>query len=195
MLQFLSKKYSVFSLLKLLLVLGMLLIILIAFFVVYPGVRDRNEYHTEISNLSSIKSNIEKLYASQGGDYKGLNRATANQARIFPKTMNRGDFTATGDIRSSWGGAVNISSSLRAPGDTRQPFYTIEYQDVPAGICLPLVSGAAFYFDQVIINGTAAMTEHSGRRLDAREGGEFDPAKAAEGCSIRNTSRIEFIAR
>lgn len=195
MLRFLSKKYSVFSLLKLLLVLGILLIILIAFFVVYPGVRDRNQALTEIANLSSIKDNINKLHASQGGDHKRINLSAADKAHLFPKAMSRGFFTATGDIRSSWGGAVNISNSIERSSDTPQPSYTIEYQEVPVGVCLPLVAGAALYFDQVIINGTAAMTDHSGQRLDSHKGGKLDQGKAAQACTERGTNTVEFKAR
>jgi len=138
---------------------------------------------------------MNRLYAAQGSSYRELNNATANQARIFPETMNKGNFTATGDIRSSWGGAVSISNSLKISDKKQQLFYTIKYQNVPAGICLSLVSGAAHHFEQVIINGMPVMIDHSGRKMDSQKGGEFDPGKAAQGCTIRNTSTIEFIAR
>ena len=73
-----------FSLIELLLVLGVLAFFLIAAFVIYPSVRDRNQANSEAQNLSAIKANVNTLYAGKGGNYRGLTPGVANQARVFP---------------------------------------------------------------------------------------------------------------
>ena len=44
-----------FSLIELLLVLGIIAILLVAAFVVYPQVRDRNQANVEVTNLATMK--------------------------------------------------------------------------------------------------------------------------------------------
>ena len=97
-----------FSLIELLLVLGVLAILLVAAFVVYPQVRARNQVNNEVQNLAAMKAGFLSLYAN-GGDWTTLSRGVANQARIFPVTMNGGDYGATAPITSSWGQPVMIS--------------------------------------------------------------------------------------
>lgn len=184
-----------FSLIELLLVLGVLAILLVAAFVVYPQVRDRNQANAEVSNLTAIKANITNLYASRGGNYGGLNTGVANQARAFPSSMNGGTYTAAAAINAAWGGAVLVgdaatpSSAVAAGG--RQ--FGISYDSVPDGVCLGLVSGAASNFQQIKIGGTGVFTKES-TETPASEGGQFDPAAAAAACAAANNPTITFIS-
>lgn len=161
-----------FSLIELLLVLGVLAILLVAAFVVYPQVRDRNQANTEVSNLTSIKANINNLYASRGGNYAGLATETAVRARALPSSMVGGDFVA-GTPTAAWGGLVNVGSA-GAPGTAVAAggrTFGIQYADVPEGVCLGLVSGAATNFSQVSVGGTDLITDN-----------QFNPAAAATAC-------------
>lgn len=104
-----------FSLIELLLVLGVLAILLVAAFVVYPQVRDRSQAQTEAENIRAIQSSVRSLFAMKGGNYEGLgrgrsvnDRGIANQARIFPVRMNDGDYSQDAVIRSTWGGEVYV---------------------------------------------------------------------------------------
>lgn len=78
---------------ELLLVLGIITILLVAAFVVYPQVRDRNQANVEVTNLTTIKASLNSLYASKNQNYDGLTTAVANQARVFPASMNAGVYT------------------------------------------------------------------------------------------------------
>lgn len=172
-----------FSLIELLLVLGVLAILLVAAFVVYPQVRDRNQANTEASNLTSVKAGINNLYAAKGGNYTGLTTTVANQARVFPASMNQG--TYTGDtITSSWGGEVDVAVNDAAttaavtPNGVIAPnrSFTITYASVPSGVCLPLVSSAANNFQGVTVGSTNVLTSTG-----------FDPAAAATACANNPT--------
>lgn len=46
-----------------LIVWGIAVFCLIAFMVVYPGTRDRNDANTEVSNLSFIQTNLAEKFA------------------------------------------------------------------------------------------------------------------------------------
>lgn len=184
-----------FSLIELLLVLGVLAILLVAAFVVYPQVRDRNQANAEVSNLTAIKANITNLYASRGGNYAGLTTGIANQARAFPSSMNGGVYGASASINAAWGGAVQIGDAA-TPGTAvaaggRQ--FGISYAGVPNGVCLGLVSGAASNFQQINVGSTGVFTNGT-TATPASAGGQFDPAAAAAACAAANNQTITFIS-
>lgn len=169
-----------FSLIELLLVLGVLAILLVAAFVVYPQVRDRNQANAEVSNLTTIKANINNLYASRGGNYADLNNTIAVQARAFPQNMVVGAATASDAVQAAWGGVVTVNE-----GATAREF-TITYNEVPAGVCLGLVSGAAGNFSQVLV-GSTALIPTTGANV-----GKFDPGAAAGACAAGAAQTVIF---
>ncbi len=169
-----------FSLIELLLVLGVLAILLVAAFVVYPQVRDRNQANTEVSNLTSTKANINNLYASKGGNYTGLTTDIANQARVFPASMNNNTFDAGQEITTAWGGGVQLGVTNSPAGGANRAF-TVTYATVPQGVCLGLVSGAAGNFADITVGGTSVYT-----------GGQFDPGLAAANCNTADGGPVVF---
>lgn len=184
-----QKQQRGFSLVELLLVLGVLAILLVAAFVVFPQVRDRNQANAEVTNLTTIKAGITNLYASKGGNYTGLATGVVNQARIFPSSMNGGVYTSSAVIRASWGGAVTVDAVGTAPNQRQ---FSITMNEVPAGVCLGLVSGAASNFDQITVGGTGVITDSATipAASPASAGGTFNPAVAAGRCSAAATSTI-----
>lgn len=176
-----------FSLIELLLVLGVLAILLVAAFVVYPQVRDRNQANTEVSNLTTIKAGVNNLYAAKGGNYTDLAKPIANQARVFPASMNNGTYTAGQAITSSWGGDVDIAANTAAQGGfAANRTFRVTYVAVPNGVCLPLVSGAAGNFTSIQIGAAAG----AGAEVISSTG--FDPAAAAVACAGAPNPTITF---
>lgn len=176
-----------------LIVWGIAVFCLIAFMVVYPGTRDRNDANTEVSNLSFIQTNLAEKFAQREGGYGGLNQSMANQARVFPATMNDGDYSPNAKVFSSWGEPVRVrgiedGSAIGA--------YVIEYHAVHAGICLGIVSGAASSFEQIRVDGSPVFANDAGKAAAASEGGRFDPGKAAGACADADTPPlVEFVGR
>lgn len=159
-----------FSLIELLLVLGVLAILLVAAFVVYPQVRDRNQANAEVSNLTTIKANINNLFASRGGNYSDLDEGVANQARAIPTSMNGGDFPAAAPITSSWGASVSITPTTYNGNANRA--FEITYANVPEGVCLGLVSGAGGNFVDIEVGGATVFNDNV-----------FDPVAATTRCA------------
>lgn len=156
-----------FSLIEMLLVLGVLAVLLIAAFVVYPRVRDASRANNEVANLTLIKANIQNMYASTMGDYKGLDTEKANNAKVFPQSMNAGVYTGAG-ISSTWGQPVRVNMMYGADADLAvNKGFTIEYIAVPSAICLGMVSASANMFNDIRVgSGTVMLYGSLPRRLD-----------------------------
>lgn len=168
---FSARQNKGFSLIELLLVLGVLAVLLVAAFVVYPQVRDRNQANAEASNIRAIQGNVRNLFASRGGIYTGLGTGPGNnndygignQARIFPSTMNGGDYSAGAPITSTWGAPVfvwqrpAVSTPLGPIGMNRS--FGIAYFNVPTGVCVPLVSAVYAGFESVAVGENGKQTE------------------------------------
>lgn len=178
-------KHAGFSLIELLLVLGVLAILLIAAFVVYPQVRDRNQANAEIQKITAIKANLTNLYASRGGNYTGMLASTVIQAKAVPASSVEGTL-----IKSAWGKEIMFSVDSGASTATMTPgrtfpqgrYYSIIYAEVPNSICLPLVSGAAGNFQGIRVNDTQVIGSD----------GQLDVGIASRACSLTQNPDVVF---
>lgn len=159
-----------FSLIEMLLVLGVLAVLLIGAFVVYPKVQAANQAKNEIANLNYIKASINNLYASKGGNYEGLTTSLANQARAFPSSMNSGVYTGEA-ILNSFGGGVSIVDVAASNART----FNIYYRNVPENVCLSLVAGASGNFKDITVGGNSVYKKVNGTS-------SFDIEEAAKNC-------------
>ena len=173
--------------------LGFALFCLVNFMVFYPTVRVIGDMRAEVAHLTAIKANVVKLGAEREGGYEGLNQSTANQARVFPATMNDGDFSPNAEVSSRWGGRVHLRG---VQDESENGLYVIEYHAVPLETCLGLVSGAANTFEQIRIGGSPVFLNDAGEEAAANAGGKFDAGKAAGACVRDNTPPlVEFVGR
>lgn len=178
-----------FSLIELLLVLGVLAILLVAAFAIYPQVRDQNHANKELMNLSSIKASVENLYAAGPGGFEGLNTAIANQAGVFPQSMNNGDRSAEAKITTAWGTNVLLGHATRGSGTNLPPAqgraFSIRYDSIPTQGCMVLATAAATTFDDVWVGSISSVLG---------EDGQLDMERAAAGCSSSDRVAMRFIS-
>ena len=184
-----NKNSKAFSLIEMLLVLGVLAVLLVAAFVVYPRVRDASRVNAEVNNLIVMKAAVVNLFNNSGGSYAGLNTTVANQARVIPETMNGGNYASISQIKSTWGGDVtigNVSAQLSVPyvvPGSRS--FRIIYTKVPESICLGLVSASIGNFFKITVDSVDVINVNDGKL-------EFNPAIAAEACSKKENDQIAF---
>lgn len=148
-----------FSLVEILLVLGIIAILAIAAFIIFPQVQASNRANTEQSNITTLAAGVKNLYGATR-DYAGVDAEVVNQARIAPPSMNGGDFAAT-TLSSSWSGDVEISGSDAAgaaatAAGTR--LFRIAYADMPAEVCTRLVPGLSQNFQTVLVGATTVKS-------------------------------------
>ena len=108
-----------FSLVEILLVLGIIAILAIAAFIIFPQVQASNRANTEQTNITTLAAGIKNLYGATR-NYTGISATVVNQARIAPASMNGGDPSAT-TLSSSWSGDVAIAPSAAVAGPPAIP--------------------------------------------------------------------------
>ena len=187
-----KKRATGFSLIELLLVLGVLAILLVAAFVVYPQVSHANRVNRELSNLSNIQANMRSMFAPVGTAYTKIPSATAteslNNARIFPSGMNGGIYTGS-DIKHSWNGGVTLHATTAShAGLPAGRAFTINYLDVPSQACVDLVTRASPTFPVIHIyaGGTASAVRVY---PDTTSVGTI-----AQACNQASTARLQFLS-
>jgi prepilin-type N-terminal cleavage/methylation domain-containing protein len=131
-----------FSLLELLLVLGVIAALAIAAFIVFPSVQAGNQANTETANLNTIQAGLKGLYTN--GRFTGLNNTSAITARVVPANMVANDFTGATPPTNIWGGAVTVAEA--STGDTH---FEIVYGDVTQAACVKLVPALVSNFEAV----------------------------------------------
>lgn len=189
-----APKNQGFSLIELLLVLGVLAILLVAAFVVYPQVRDRNQANHEASNVRTIQSNVRGLFWSKGryagigngrGAAAGPDKGIANAARVFPSTMNNGDYSRDADVTSTWGGLVWVwqRPAVTMPSGSYPAARTfgLLYEDVPSNACVPFVSAVASGFVGVSVNSQEVLTAEG-----------LNVARLTESCAAASAVTVMF---
>lgn len=173
------QKQQGFSLVELLLVLGVIALIAIAAFIIYPSVQAGAQANTEASNATAIVAGVKNLFGAKG-NYQGLTDAVACQAQVYPSTMVGGATTAStcalsaNAPKSAWGEAVTL-----AVGAAPYNQFAIHYSKIPSATCTKLLSNIAANFDSV---GTTAIGS-----FDIKKSGQApDPVAIATKCAAAN---------
>lgn len=131
-----------FSLIEILLVIGIIAVLAIAAFIIFPQVQASSRANTEQSNIMTIAAGVKNLF---NGRYAGLTNTVAIQGNIVPASMVSGS-----TINSSWGTAVQL-----APGSPTTMF-TITYNNIPTEVCLKLVPGLVQNFERITLPAAPA---------------------------------------
>lgn len=158
-----------FSLIEILITIGIIAVLALAAFIAFPIVQGRLHAKQEASNIRSIQANVRATFLSQNGTYTGLgngrsagDRGTANLARIFPVSMNGGDFSQNVPIQAVWGGDVWVwqRPAVTTPmgAIAQHKSFGISYDSVPRNVCAPLVMALSDDFRSITINNNEVYT-------------------------------------
>ena len=171
-----NKKQKGFSLLELLLVLGIIAALVVGAFIVYPKVQASQRAEAESKNIATIQAGVKSLYTS-ASSYSGLTNTVAVSAKIFPDNMLSGSGTTT--VVNTFKGPVTVAEATTGPSATAGSSFTITYGDVPAAECTKIVTAAAGNFYAAGV-GTAGNVKAAG--------GVLDVAKTATQCNTGGNS-------
>ena len=152
-----------FSLLELLLVLGIIAALVVAAFIVYPKVQASQRAQAESNNIATIQAGVKALYTS-ASSFTGLTNSVAVQAKIFPDNMLSGSGSSATPINAFKGNVV-VASADTGPSAATGSSFTITYSNVPAAECTKIITAAAGNFYTAGV-GTAGNVKAAGEVLD-----------------------------
>ncbi len=151
------KKEKGFSLLELLLVMGIIAALIVAAFIVYPKVRDSQAVDVEAKNIATIRSGLLALYASQATIAGNINNTIAIRANIFPENMlQKSGNTVTGVV-NSFGGKVTLSATNWV--SFGKVVANVQYDNVPKDVCVKLVSAVGPTMEIIAVGAYWAKNE------------------------------------
>lgn len=152
-----------FSLLELLLVLGIIAALVVAAFIVYPKVQASQRAQAESNNIATIQAGVKALYTS-ASNFDKLTTSVAVKAKIFPDNMLVGSGTAAKPV-NAFKGDVVVASASTGPSAAQGSSFTITYKNVPAAECTKIITAAAGNFYTAGV-GTAGNVKAAGEVLD-----------------------------
>ena len=151
-----KNKQRGFSLVEILLVLGIIALLAIAAFIIFPQVQAANRANTEQANITTMAAGIKNLYGATRnyGGTTPISPTILIQAKIAPSSMY-GNATGATALTSSWSQPV-----LVAPVGTTQ--FSITYNAVPTEVCTRLVPGLLANFQTVTVGGATVTANNPG---------------------------------
>ncbi|EQC2856510.1 type IV pilus major subunit protein BfpA [Salmonella enterica] len=167
-----------FSLLELLLVLGIIAALVVAAFIVYPKVQASQRAQAESNNIATIQAGV--LYTS-ASSFTGLTNTVAVQAKIFPDNMLSGTGNAAKPI-NAFKGNVTLAAAATGPSSAAGSSFTITYDNVPAAECVKITTAAAGNF----------YTAKVGSKVVKAADGTLDVAATAAACNNATSNTLVF---
>ncbi|HAT7491862.1 TPA: prepilin-type N-terminal cleavage/methylation domain-containing protein [Raoultella ornithinolytica] len=158
-----KKSKKGFSLLELLLVLGIIAALVVAAFIVYPKVQASQRAQAESNNIATIQAGVKALFTS-ASSFTGLTNSVAVQAKIFPDNMLSGSGSSAKPI-NAFKGDVTLEAAATGPSGTGGSSFTITYNNVPASECTKIITAAAGNFYTAGV-GTAGNVKAAGGVLN-----------------------------
>lgn len=173
-------KQQGFSLIEILLVIGLISLLAVGVFIIFSQVKDASDSNTESQNLTTIIAGVRNLYGGRA-DYTGINTNIVNGANIFPRPMNGGDYAPGTLIQHVAGGAVDVEPW--GPGNER---FAVIYRSLPTRICVKIAQNYGKNVERVMVNGVVV-----------KDFGDIgtDPSRSMAACSEEALVSVSFIQK
>lgn len=148
-----KQKQKGFTLVELLLVVGLIALGAVVAYITFPKVQSTSRANAEATNINTIASGINNLYAGSN-TFTGLTNEVLINGKGAPERM----VGAGNTLVNSLGGAVTIGTATLPAGGVTDNHYQITWEGIPEAECVKLGTGVANNFVDVTINGTAVKT-------------------------------------
>lgn len=146
-----------FSLIELLLVLGVIAILLVAAFVVYPQVRTKQMVNKELVGLRTITASIQSMYASKK-NYLGFSANTLVQAHLVPSNMRN---LTNGRATNMAGAAMTFTpygESDTSLSGTYRPRIRVFSPNIPEEACVDLALGVSDFSEHLYVGAASSLS-------------------------------------
>lgn len=156
-----KNKQSGFSLIELLLVLGVLAILLLAAFVVYPQVRRQNIVNEQLYAVRAMVEGVRGIYGNR--PYDSVTGEMVRNSGMIPRTFHH----PTNPILmvNHWGGTMTLQpwgeDDTSSTSDTYKSRMRLSYTNFPQEYCVPMATGFMGFADKLYIapaGGGATIT-------------------------------------
>ena len=183
-----SKKSQGFSLIELLLVLGVLAVLLLAAFVVYPQVSLKNKVNKDLLNIQAAVAMFQSTYGVRG-DYAGFDASTFAAMPNFPKELV--DPSKASGLGTLMGGTLNFTATGPDPANPsvgRQNRLMVQITGMPPDVCVPFSTAAArMAHGDLFVSGPRGGSGLTGE--DKRWDGK-DPSVLVQRCSVLTNAYV-----
>lgn len=153
-----KNKNAGFTLLELLLVIGIAAIIGAGIYMVYNKVSVGQQAESESRTLDTLRAGVKSIYAASP-DYGTVTKAVLIAGRVVPDNMVSGT-----NLVNSFGGSVTVLPKNLGAGTNNG--FEITYPSVPGAVCAKLVTTAGAQFDAVTVGTTAVKTFGTNAPID-----------------------------
>ncbi|HBA4253763.1 TPA: prepilin-type N-terminal cleavage/methylation domain-containing protein [Escherichia coli] len=178
-----SKSKKGFSLLELLLVLGIVAAFIVAAFIVYPKIQTMYRVDRISKTIVGVKSSIKQLYQGQAYYDKGV---TNLRNTVFPDNTytNKNNGLPLND----YGGTYSIQGQYSVSSGVYQGF-SIDLTYVPSADCQRIISNVYASFQIVSVNGSVVFKVPV---MFGDNAVEFDRSTVAVACNKSSTVTMQF---
>ena len=184
-----NKRSKGFSLIEILISLGIVASLLLLVFIVVPRVQAQLKVNETGEQLTGMIATLKGLYATSQG-YAELTTARAIKGRIYYDNMPH----TTTTITNAWDGSVFFGPDpgpARYTNDVPSRRYMVTYTNVPDNECAKLAAGAGTNFVMVVVNNNFLLTGTVNtapvlNRMNGSTDTSIHPERALEQCNQEN---------
>lgn len=183
-----KKREKGFSLLELLLVMGVIAALIIAAFIIYPKVMSHTKVNNELRNISTILTGIKSLYAGSA-DLTGFSNTVVSKAKILPDNMVVKGSPNT--FKNSWQGSfyMMLNSNITSNGNIIWNAISVSTGGIPSSDCLRLTNELYRAYDKELVFMTVnSQNVYSGSMV-------YDLNNAATQCSKKESTDVTIVIK
>lgn len=167
-----NSKLKGFSLLELMLVLGIIAALIVAAFMIFPKIENSRKANEEVKSIITIKNGIIETYSGKAGYDNGI-----TDSRMISNISPKGNKWNSNE----WGGGFSIMAQM---GDLGFSFVT---RAVPQDACIKIVNQLKEQFVRIYVNNTAVVSTSKYYALVP-----FDMATLTSTCSDKSEIQLDY---
>lgn len=167
-----NNRYKGFSLLELMLVLGIIAALIVAAFIVFPKIENARKANEEVKYIITMKNGIMEMYSGKA-EYDNSIMDSRVMSNISPKG-NRWS-------NNEWSGALSVMPQMNNLG------FSIVDRSIPQDACIRIVTQLKEQFVRIYVNDVAV---YSNTKYYAPVA--FDMANLTSNCRDKSEIQLDY---